>query len=99
MPQLGNFGGLMTTAISEFDIKATARHRFTIKEAAYDLYHAVLYDDGHLELFPRVLADATISRNTLGMIDQAMANFYEGRVGPALDIAALEALADAEEDE
>lgn len=87
----------MSGVISEFDVKGDERKRFTIREAAYEHYHVSVYEDGHIVLEPRILADATISRRTLGMIDSAMENLDRREVGSPLDIAALEAMADSEE--
>lgn len=55
------------------------------------------FEDGHIELYPRALVDPTISRNTLREMDESMANFQKGRIGDALDVAALEALAESVE--
>ncbi len=87
----------MSTIISEFDVKRDERKRFTIREAQFEHYHVRVFDDGHLELYPRILSDATLSLRTLEMMDSAMGNARAGRVGAPLDIAALEALADAED--
>ena len=87
----------MNAVISEFDVKGDERKRFTIREAAYEHYHVSVYEDGRIILEPRILADATISRRTLGMIDSAMENLDRKPVGSPLDIAALEAMADSDE--
>lgn len=87
----------MSTLTSEFDVRRDDRKRFTISQAEYEHYHVRVFDDGHLELYPQILADATISLATLSTIDESMKNLRSGRVGQPLDVAALEALADAEE--
>jgi len=97
IPQMGNQEVLVGTVISEFDVKADERKRFTIRQAAFEHYHVMVFDDGHLELHPRLMVDATISRRALAGMDQAVANYCEGRVGEGLDVAALEALADRDD--
>lgn len=81
--------------IAEADIKKDSRNRITLPaDVEYEHFRMKRYDDGRIELWPRLLVDATISRNALREMDEAMANFHAGRVGEALDIEALEALAD-----
>lgn len=87
----------MTTLMSEFDVRRDDRKRFTISQATYEHYRVRVFDDGHLEMYPQVLSDATISLATLSVIDRSMKNLRSRRVGEPLDIAALEALADAED--
>lgn len=86
------------SVVAELDIKKDSRNRITLPaDLGYEYFHMKRFDDGHIELYPRALIDPTISRNTLRGMDEAMANFQQGRVGDALDIAALEALADRTE--
>lgn len=85
----------MSTIVNEFDVKVDDRKRVPLKEAAYEHYHVVAYDDGHYELRPQLMIDATVARRTLAMMDEAMENFRDGRVGAALDVEHLEALADS----
>jgi hypothetical protein len=81
--------------VAEMDIKKDSRNRITLPaDLSYEHFHLKRFDDGHIELYPRLLIDPTISRNALREMDEAMANFQAGRVGEPLDIAALEALAD-----
>ena len=75
--------------IAEMDVKKDARNRVTLPGAAFEHYHIKAFDDGHFELYPRRLIDATISLNTLEMIDAAAANIAQGIVGPAVDPDAM----------
>lgn len=71
--------------IAEMDVKKDARNRITLPEAAFEHYHIKAFDDGHFELYPRVLADKTISLRTLAMIDTAVANLDRGIVAKPFD--------------
>ena len=75
--------------IAEMDVKKDARNRVTLPGARFEHYHIKAFDDGHFELYPRRLIDATISLNTLGMIDAAAANIAQGIAGPAVDPDAM----------
>lgn len=81
--------------VAEMDVKKDSRNRITLPaDISYEHFRLKRFDDGHIELYPRLLIDPTISRNALKEMDEAMANYKAGRVGEPLDIAALEALAD-----
>ena len=71
------------------DVRKDARNRVTLPGARFEHYHIKAFDDGHFELYPRRLIDATISLNTLEMIDAAAANIAQGIVGPAVDPDAM----------
>jgi hypothetical protein len=75
----------MSSVVAEFDVKKDERNRVTLKSVPFDYYHAKVFDDGHIEFYPQVLADAALSIRTLAMMDSAMANFAGGKVGEALD--------------
>lgn len=76
--------------IAEMDVKKDSRNRITLPgEAEFEHYHVKSFDDGHLELYPRVLTDALISMRTLEMMDGAMTNFMRGDVGEPVDPSAL----------
>lgn len=65
--------------VAEMDVRKDARNRVTLPAVAeFEHYHVKAFDDGHLELYPRVLADPLISMRTLDMIDDAMANIAKG---------------------
>ena len=75
----------MSTVVSEYDVKKDERNRVTLKNLAFDYYHAKVFDDGHIEFYPQVLADASISVRTLAMMDSAMANIGRRKAGKALN--------------
>lgn len=79
--------------VAEQDVKKESRNRITLPSvpevAQYEHYHVTVFDDGHLELHPRVLADATISLRTLHTMDAAMDNLARGVAGPPVDPDAL----------
>lgn len=79
----------MGTVVTEFDVKKDERNRITLKSAAYEHYHAKVFDDGHIEFYPQVLTDATISVKTVAMMDRAMENFAKHRVGSPMDADAM----------
>jgi len=85
--------------ISEFDVKKDERNRITLKSAAYDYYHAKVFDDGHIEFYPKILADATVSVRSLEMMDRAMANLAAGRVGRTMDATAMLGLTEGEKED
>lgn len=80
----------MAAVIIEMDVKKDARNRITLPaEAEFEHYHVRTFDDGHLELYPRVLADPTISLRTLAMMDHSMARLAQGNVSDPVDADAL----------
>ena len=79
----------MGAVVTEFDVKKDERNRITLKAAAYEYYHAKVFDDGHIEFYPQVLADASVSTRSVEMMDRAMQNFAKGRVGAPMDAEAM----------
>ena len=78
------------SVIAEVDVKKDARNRITLPVSAeFEHYHVMAFDDGHLELYPRVLTDPLISMRTLEMMDSAMVNFTQGNVGEPVSADAL----------
>ncbi len=75
----------MSTVVSEYDVKKDERNRVTLKNLAFDYYHAKVFDDGHIEFYPQVLTEASISVRTLAMMDSAMANIGRRKAGRALN--------------
>lgn len=75
----------MGTVVAEFDVKKDERNRVTLKSVPFDYYHAKVFDDGHIEFYPQVLANASLSARTLTMMDSAMANVSRGKVSPPLN--------------
>lgn len=88
----------MGAVVTEFDVRKDDRNRVTLKAAAYDYYHAKVFDDGHIEFYPQVLANASISVRTLGMMDRAMANLAQDKVGSPMDAEAMLDLLDEDDD-
>lgn len=79
--------------IAEADIKKDSRNRITLPaDIAYEHFHMMRFDDGHIELYPRVLIDPTISFNALRDLDLSVMNFRAGRVGDPVNISELEAI-------
>lgn len=87
----------MGSVVAEFDVKKDERNRVTLKSVAFDYYHAKVFDDGHIEFYPQVLADASISVRTLAMMDSAMTNLARGKTGPPLNPRDILGAADEEE--
>jgi hypothetical protein len=71
--------------VSEFDVKKDERNRVTLKSVPFDYYHVKVFDDGHIEFYPQVLANASLSVRTLAMMDSAMENLARGKVSAPLD--------------
>ncbi len=84
----------MGAIVTEFDVKKDERNRVTLKDAAYDYYHAKVFDDGHIEFYPQVLANASVSVRTVEAMDRAMRNFAKGRVGAPMNADAMLKLLD-----
>ena len=89
----------MVAVITEFDVKKDERNRITLKAAAYEYYHAKVFDDGHIEFYPKVLADAVVSLRTLAMMDRATANLAKRRVGKPMDAEAVLDLTQGDEED
>ena len=87
----------MGTVIAEFDVKKDEKNRVTLKSVPFDYYHAKVFDDGHIEFYPQVLADASLSVRTLSMMDSAMANLSRGKTGSTLDPNDILSAADEDE--
>ncbi len=75
----------MGTVVAEYDVKKDERNRVTLKSVSFDYYHAKVFDDGHIEFYPQVLTDASLSVRTLAMMDSAMTNAARGKVSKALN--------------
>ncbi len=75
----------MGSVVAEYDVRKDERNRVTLKSVQFDYYHAKVFDDGHIEFYPQVLSDASLSVRTLSMMDKAMTNVSRGKVGPTMD--------------
>ncbi len=80
----------MPAAVKEYDARMDVKKRVTLRGARYDNYHVQEYPDGKIVLEPRVLvAPFELSRNSLGMMDSAMANLKKGKVSKPIDLSAF----------
>lgn len=80
----------MPAAVKEYDARMDVKKRITLRGARYDNYHVQEYPDGKIVLEPRVLvAPFEVSRNTLGMMDSAMANLKKGKASKPIDLSAF----------
>ena len=82
--------------IAELDVKKDARNRVTLPAGSdFAHYRVRVFDDGHVEMYPRVLADPTVSVRTVRDMDASMANLAAGKAGAPVDAAALLAALDS----
>jgi len=89
----------MATVIREYDAKLDSRDRLVLRDAEFEHYHVVMYDDGSVRLEPRVLAHpGELSARTLQMMDRSVASLEQGKTGEAVDFSRYRALLD-EDDE
>ena len=78
----------MSSIIKQYDTKIDSKNRCTIQGSNFNYYHVTEFNDGHIELFPRVLVDpALISRDTLNMMDKSVENFKNGKVLDPIDLS------------
>lgn len=78
----------MSSIIKQYDTKIDSKNRFTIRGANFDYYHVTEFNDGHIELVPRVLVDpSVISKNTLNMMDKSVENLKDGKVSDPVDFS------------
>ena len=47
----------MSSVIKQYDTKVDSKNRLTIRDSNFDYYHVVVFDNGTIELKPRVLVD------------------------------------------
>ncbi len=81
----------MISQVKEYDTRLDSKNRFTVRGAQYDFYHVMEYDDGHIEMQPRVLVDPfEISKNTLAMIDSSVTNMQLSKVSEPVDLSAFD---------
>ena len=78
----------MSSVAKQYDTKIDSKKRFTIRGAQFDYYHVSEFDDGHIELVPRVLVDPNeISVNTLNMMDKSVENLKSGKVSKPINFS------------
>lgn len=78
----------MSSVIKQYDTKVDSKNRLTIRDSNFDYYHVVVFDNGTIELKPRVLVDPEyISKNTLKMMDESIKNLENGNVSEPIDLS------------
>lgn len=78
----------MNAVMKEYDTKIDSKNRLTIRGAKYAYYHVKEYNDGHIELVPRLLVSTdVVSKKSLRMMDQAVENFKKGKVSEPVDLS------------
>ena len=81
----------MTDIKYQYDLKKDSKNRVTLRESAFNYYHAIQFDDGRILLEPReLIAPFQVSENTLHMMDQSMENYKAGKVSEAIDLSEFE---------
>lgn len=76
----------MSSIIKEYDAKLDLKKRFTLRGAKFNYYKVKEFDDGHIEMEPRVLTSPDeISKNTLKMMDKSVMNFKNKKVSDPID--------------
>ncbi len=81
----------MSSIVLQYDAKTDSKKRITLRNAQFDYYHAVHYEDGRILLEPRELvAPLQISENTLEMMDVSVKNLKSGNVSEAIDLTDFE---------
>jgi len=78
----------MSSLLKEYDTQLDSKKRLTVRGSRFKYYHVEEFEDGHLELQPRVLIDPfKISKKSLEMIDASVENMQAGRVGGPVDLS------------
>ena len=76
------------TVLKEYDTKLDTKNRLTVRKARFDHFHVVEFDDGRIELRPRILIDPNLlSKNTLVMMDESIENLKQGKVSKPIDLS------------
>ena len=78
---------MSTGILKEYDAKLDTKGRCIIRGVpAFDRYHVKVFQDGKVEMQPRVLASPEeLSENTLRMIYGSIRNIKKGKAGSAVD--------------
>jgi hypothetical protein len=84
----------------EYDAKLDTKQRCVIHGIpSFDRYHVKVFDDGKIEMSPRVLASPEeLSEKTLRMIYGSIKNLKKGKAGSAVDFAKYDKYLSKEED-
>lgn len=81
----------MAVAVKAYDARIDAKKRITLRNAVFEYFHVMEYDDGRIVLEPRVLTPPfQISANTLSMMDTAVENLKKGKVSDVIDLSDFE---------
>ena len=74
----------MSKVIKSYDAKLDSKNRITIRNAKYEYYHVLEYENGIIVLQPRELVKPDdVSEEQLKTMDKAIANIENGIVyGP-----------------
>ncbi len=77
----------MAQIVEEYDTKLDSKHRCIIRGIpSIERYHVSIYDDGTVELKPRVLVSPEeLSENSRRMIYSSIKNMKNGSVGGAVN--------------
>lgn len=77
----------METAENTYIAALDAKKRVTIRNAKYKYYLVRVFKNGMIALVPQKMVPAArISKKTLEMMDESMANMKKGKISPALDL-------------
>ncbi|HAP44059.1 MAG: hypothetical protein A2087_01590 [Spirochaetes bacterium GWD1_61_31] len=77
-------------AVKEYDARLDTKKRVTIRGAHYDHYHVIEYPNGKIILEPRELvAPFEVSKRSLAMMDEAVAQYKNGVVSGPVDLSAF----------
>lgn len=90
-PSLANDSG---DIVKIYQTRLDGKKRVVIRNPQYTYYEVREFNDGHIELLPRILVspeehDASISQRTLQMLDTAVQNLAHGVVSAPIDTTAL----------
>ena len=76
--------------IKEYEAKLDSKYRITIRGSEYKYYHVKEFEDGRLELLPKILVDPEeIFPLTLSMMDNSVKNLKRGKVSGPVDLTKL----------
>lgn len=76
------------TLVKEYNTNLDSKNRLTVRKPDYTHYHVMEFEDGHIELLPRVLVDPNlISENSLKMMDKSMQNYKKDTVSAPIDFS------------
>ena len=77
----------MSTLTKQYETKLDNKKRFTIRGTTYQYYLVKEYDDGHLELQPKVLVSPDeVSEKTLKMMDKSIENLKKQKSSDPIDL-------------